>query len=340
MARDDAFWLDLALESGDGSHAWDIWSSAAEAALADAYRFSGGPVPERGLVLGGGAFLARTVRLGGPKVRKASRNSADPIEGGDVFMHHDASTAVLLDLRRRLEAVGDVLHAVIRDGVTLARSLEPTVQWDGILRIGPVHPLTLLDFELARRGGLGEWSQVVQELHLSLSDFIHRVVLHRRDEAIREWRNWLREDPLVHPYKWLRADLVPPALFFFSVILSSLLAVLGFWRILLGLMRNSVKLGFPNFAALGKGRIVLRNSLVRLMGGSLFCPSFPCLVFLVRCLLMLFGERALLLVVLMAGVGGSLRFSLYPGLMVLLVFSLSLRILGFGLRDCLKLILL
>ena len=24
---------------------------------------------------------------------------------------------------------------------------------------------------------------------------------------------WLREDPLVHPYKWLRADLVPPALF-------------------------------------------------------------------------------------------------------------------------------
>ena len=27
------------------------------------------------------------------------------------------------------------------------------------------------------------------------------------------WRNWLREDPLVHTYKWLRPDLVPPALF-------------------------------------------------------------------------------------------------------------------------------
>ena len=27
------------------------------------------------------------------------------------------------------------------------------------------------------------------------------------------WRNWLREDPFVHPYKWLRPDLVPPAPF-------------------------------------------------------------------------------------------------------------------------------
>ena len=35
----------------------------------------------------------------------------------------------------------------------------------------------------------------------------------RRDEAIRVWRNWLREDPLVHPYKWLKPDLVPPAPF-------------------------------------------------------------------------------------------------------------------------------
>ena len=27
------------------------------------------------------------------------------------------------------------------------------------------------------------------------------------------WRNWIREDPSVHPYKWLRPDLVPPAPF-------------------------------------------------------------------------------------------------------------------------------
>ena len=67
---------------------------------------------------------------------------------------------------------------------------------------------------MARRGGLGECSQVVQELHLSLSDFFHRVVVHRREEAIQGWRNWLREDPLVHPYKCLRSDLVLPCSFF------------------------------------------------------------------------------------------------------------------------------
>ena len=42
--------------------------------------------------------------------------------------------------------------------------------------------------------------------------------------AIRGWRDWLREDPFVNPYKWLRPDLVPPA----SVILLLLLGVLGF----------------------------------------------------------------------------------------------------------------
>ena len=55
--------------------------------------------------------------------------------------------------------------------------------------------------------------QVVEGLHRRLSDFVHGAVVHRREEAIRGWRDWLREDPLVHPYKWLRPDLVPPAPF-------------------------------------------------------------------------------------------------------------------------------
>ena len=37
---------------------------------------------------------------------------------------------------------------MIRDGVTLA-------WWDGILRIGPVFPITIQDFDMARNGGLG-----------------------------------------------------------------------------------------------------------------------------------------------------------------------------------------
>ena len=83
-----------------------------------------------------------------------------------MFTYHDASTTVLLNLRRRFEAVRDVLHAVIRDGVTLARSLA------------------MQDFDMARSGGLGVWLQVDDGLHCRLSEFIHGVVVHRREEAI------------------------------------------------------------------------------------------------------------------------------------------------------------
>ena len=60
-------------------------------------------------------------------------------------------------------------------------------------------------------GGMG--IDAVSDVHHRFSDFIHATVVHRRDEAIREWRNWIREDPLVHSYWWLRPDLVPPAPF-------------------------------------------------------------------------------------------------------------------------------
>ena len=61
--------------------------------------------------------------------------------------------------------------------------------------------------------GIGDFHHVVSDVHHRLSDFIHAVVGHRRDEAIKGRRNWIREDPLVHPKRWLRPDLVPPAPF-------------------------------------------------------------------------------------------------------------------------------
>ena len=102
---------------------------------------------------------------------------------------------------------------MIRGGVSLARSVELAVQWDAILREGPIHPITAEDFLLARGGDLEQCCQVVQGLHRRLSDFIHAVVVHRREEAIRGWRGCLREDPFVHPFEWLRLELVPPAPF-------------------------------------------------------------------------------------------------------------------------------
>ena len=62
MAGGDALDLEEASGDGDVSRAWNVWSSAAEAALAHAYQFAGGRVPDGGLVLGRRSFLVRTVR--------------------------------------------------------------------------------------------------------------------------------------------------------------------------------------------------------------------------------------------------------------------------------------
>ena len=56
MSRQDALLLDESLDTDDVSLAWLVWTEAAEAALADAYQFSGGPLPVRGLVLGRGVL--------------------------------------------------------------------------------------------------------------------------------------------------------------------------------------------------------------------------------------------------------------------------------------------
>ena len=42
----------------------------------------------------------------------------------------------LLRLRRRFRLVANLLSAMIRDGVSLARSVELAVRWDAILRVG------------------------------------------------------------------------------------------------------------------------------------------------------------------------------------------------------------
>ena len=127
-------------------------------------------------------------------------------------MYRDASLAPLLVLRRRFKAVMDVLGAMIHSGISLSRSVELTAQWDRILALGPLYPFTLDDLSFDRGMGVGAFYHAAAGIHRRLSDFIHAVVVHR-DEATREWRDWIREDPMVHPYRWLRPDLVPLAPF-------------------------------------------------------------------------------------------------------------------------------
>ena len=93
MSRQDALLLDDALGADDVSRAWLVWSGAAEAALVDAYRFSGGPLPSRGIVLRRSSAVFRVVRLGGHPVRKARGNVADVHDAADVFLYRDSSFA-------------------------------------------------------------------------------------------------------------------------------------------------------------------------------------------------------------------------------------------------------
>ena len=183
--RHDATQLDESLDAGDVSRAWLVWSGAAEAALAEAFRFSGGPVPTRSLVLGRGSALFRVVRLGGHEVKKARGNAADAVDATDVFLHRDSSVAPLLDMRRRFKAVMDVLGAMVQYGVSHVRSVELTAQWDRILAAGPLYPVTFDDPSAVRGLGIGDFHRVVSDVHHGLSDFTHAVVVHRRDEAIR-----------------------------------------------------------------------------------------------------------------------------------------------------------
>ena len=104
-------------------------------------------------------------------------------------------------MRRRFKAVMELLDGMIRCGVSLSQSLELSARWDSILAIGRLYPVTLDDLQVVTGVGLGDFYHVVCGIHRRLCGFIHAVVVHRRDEAIRGWRNWVREDPLVHPYK-------------------------------------------------------------------------------------------------------------------------------------------
>ena len=276
MSRRDAFLLNQSLQLDDVSMAWSVWSGAAETALADAYQFSGGPLPPRELVLGRGAALFRWVQLGGPRVRCTRVNVADALDAADVFLFRDRSVAPLLDMRRRFKVVMDLPGAMIRSGVSLSRSVELTIQWDRILAIGPVYPISPDDLSVDRGQGIGAFLDLASDVHRRLSDFIHQVVIHRRDAAIRGWRSWVREDPLVHPYRWLRPDLLPPAPFL-QCDRSLTPGGSGVLSDPNQIDAESERLGFPIFVVLGKGRPALTNSVLRWMGGYRYFLRFSSL---------------------------------------------------------------
>ena len=80
--------------------------------------------------LGRGLACFNRVRLGGPKVRRVRATCSDPGDAALIDLYRDHSVAPLVDLRRRLRAVVDVIAAIGRSGFTVSRGLELTRQWD------------------------------------------------------------------------------------------------------------------------------------------------------------------------------------------------------------------
>ena len=177
-----------------------------------------------------------------------------------MSLYRDSSAAPVLDLRRKLKAVLDLLDAIIRCGASLTRAVELSHLWDCIVRLGPLGSVSVEDYVAARTCGVGESRRLVAGLYDRVSAFIRGIVAHRRNVGITAWRSWLREDPLViliGGFVPIDFRLLPSC----SVIGLLLLGVLVFLLTLLVLTKNSARLGFPTFVALGKGRPALMNSM-------------------------------------------------------------------------------
>ena len=109
-------------------------------------------------------------------------------------MYRDSSIASLLDPSRKLKAVFGCLGWHDQDR-SFAVSFNRTYCSARYSQCWSYLPWVV-------GGGFGEFHGVVEGLQCRVSDFLHRVVVHRRGEAVRDWRSWLREDPLVHPCQW------------------------------------------------------------------------------------------------------------------------------------------
>ena len=98
--------------------------------------------------------------------------------------------------------------------LSLSRSFELGAQWDAVVAAGPCGPLGSADISISPLLLAFHFSgNYVRVLYDAAVDFLHGVVVHRRDVAVRGWRSWMLEDDKVHPYRWLKPDLVAPAPF-------------------------------------------------------------------------------------------------------------------------------
>ena len=178
---DDAGGIDGALIDRDVDLAWETWSTAAECALATAFRDAGGPVPFGGLEGGRGRARFWTVSFGGKHMRRYWPRLVDFLDATEVHLFRSQSVAPLLTVKKRLRSVACLLSAIIRDGFALTRCLELNKQWSCIMRSGPIGCLDWASLESGPRAGVLEFQAKVGDAIDAITDFVKRVVISRRD---------------------------------------------------------------------------------------------------------------------------------------------------------------
>ena len=170
-------------------------------------------MPASGLRLGRGSAQFRMVALGGSVVGTLRYDISGSDDAQWVHLYEDASVSGVTMQRRGLGCVLPVLDSIARHGPSHTRSLELAAQWNAVGSAGPCGPLSRADLAISPGMGLPVFGACVKPLYDSVVAFIHRVVVHRKDVAVRNWRTWVLEDLQVHLYRWLRSDLVAPAPF-------------------------------------------------------------------------------------------------------------------------------
>ena len=161
-------------------------------------------------------------------------------------------------------------------------------------------PLCRASLDISPAVGLSSFGDHVRVLYDVVVDFLHRVVVFRRDVAVRSWRSWMLEDDKVHPYRWLRPDLVAPAPL---LCCDPCLTVdgSGFFLILIALMSSFVKLGSLSFVGLVVMPLILLLLIGRLAAGFLTWERLIFLLFWGPICIMLFSISRLRIVVWTVG---------------------------------------
>ena len=125
------------------------------------------------------------------------------------FVHSSLSPVLLF--RRRFLSVADVLKGIRSKGFTQTRWRALLRYWGAVCRQGPCGPISSLhpwdDWISPDIHGFYKW--VFDPLEM-LNGFFRQVVVSRKEDGVRKWTRWLREDLSSRPYVWLRPDFVPP----------------------------------------------------------------------------------------------------------------------------------